>query len=493
MVINYHNGTSDVRSSTSPQAQTMIIHIRPRRSPHEYNRSQPQRLNLGSRVLDSNKLHSRYRSEGYNDNDSDGVESVASTLSNLSIEEHTRDVIVHPAVLQNLSSHLHDLARKLLEKRSTRYFPVGLRINDAQELSDLFHKVLWKKELQNENARSLRDFLRKCIIKFVQAYGVPPAAVCLKGIVVNPESEGGGSFGDVYKGTYQGKLVAVKCHRYYQSMPDSIKQEYHGQLCLEAMLLMHLDHSNVLPFLGIDWFNNWDKKIGLVVPWRKNQSIRHFLDTPEGRNYVGIGIDYMTQIDTWLYQISCGLEYLHEEGVVHGDLRGANILVTDDFMVQLSDFGSAVLAEATSKGYCSARACAERWQAPELMHPELYGLGSERPTYASDIYAFGCVCIELYTQREPWFGCQRSEVWLALRPESQSRHPRPNFQNLPRDVEYSDELWRITKRCWTKSSHLRPTAQQLRIMVEELPSIQYPSDTDSSDRRSYVSDESYCK
>ena len=97
-----------------------------------------------------------------------------------------------------------------------------------------------------------------------------------------------------------------------------------------------------------------------------------------------------------LRQISLGLGYLHDEGIVHGDLHGRNILVDSGGCVRLTDFGLSLLAEGTPYNYGSVHGGgAIRWSAPELFEPEEFGLDNARPTPRSDVYAFACVCIEV--------------------------------------------------------------------------------------------------
>ena len=69
-----------------------------------------------------------------------------------------------------------------------------------------------------------------------------------------------------------------------------------------------------------------------------------------------------------------------------------NVLIDSDFGVRLADFGLAVFAEAKSaRG--SLRGGATPWLSPELLDP--YKDDEVRPSYASDIYSFGCVMVEV--------------------------------------------------------------------------------------------------
>ncbi|KAG9078151.1 hypothetical protein FRC06_008510, partial [Ceratobasidium sp. 370] len=68
-------------------------------------------------------------------------------------------------------------------------------------------------------------------------------------------------------------------------------------------------------------------------------------------------------------QIARGLEYLHDARVIHGDLKGANVLIADDGTVKITDFGNAVLRDASLRFTATTGAldCSVRWAAPEIL------------------------------------------------------------------------------------------------------------------------------
>lgn len=99
-----------------------------------------------------------------------------------------------------------------------------------------------------------------------------------------------------------------------------------------------------------------------------------------------------------LHQTAQGLAYLHGEGIIHGDLHADNLLIDETGAVRLTDFGLSLIAEGTAYNYGSHHGGgALRWIAPELFDPEEFGLDNTRPTAKSDIYAFGCICVEVST------------------------------------------------------------------------------------------------
>lgn len=86
-------------------------------------------------------------------------------------------------------------------------------------------------------------------------------------------------------------------------------------------------------------------------------------------------------------QLAEALAYLHEVGVVHGDVKGANVLVSPTLSVQLADFGlSKVAGCATNPSLAGVGSI--RWQAPEIMN-------EEPKTYKTDVYSFGLTIFEV--------------------------------------------------------------------------------------------------
>lgn len=114
-----------------------------------------------------------------------------------------------------------------------------------------------------------------------------------------------------------------------------------------------------------------------------------------------------------MHEAALGLAYLHERGIVHGNLRISNILVGSDGVAKLADFG---LASSQTAGVTKGNGFgAVRWQAPEQLH----GSGA---SLAADIYSFGLCIVQAVTGREPWE--QKGDLAIRLcksrwQPESQ--------------------------------------------------------------------------
>ncbi|OSX62033.1 hypothetical protein POSPLADRAFT_1074399 [Postia placenta MAD-698-R-SB12] len=154
--------------------------------------------------------------------------------------------------------------------------------------------------------------------------------------------------------------------------------------------------------------------------------------------------------------IASGLDYLHSVPMVHGDLKSANILVSDDGHALLADFGlAAVMRDLTTSQaitttqYNQGRGTT-RWMAPELLNPEAFG-GVTRHTTKRDIYALGMVMLEIFTGRIPF----HEITWDATVILKVMHGGRP-----PRSVGIPDHIWHLMSLCWRERGR-RPTAKMV--------------------------------
>ncbi|KAJ8079781.1 hypothetical protein PM082_016603 [Marasmius tenuissimus] len=169
-----------------------------------------------------------------------------------------------------------------------------------------------------------------------------------------------------------------------------------------------------------------------------------------------------------LHEIAAGVEYLHshEPTIVHADIRGANILVTDDLTCALADFGLAIAMEAkimpTSSG--SGMKGSIRWLPSEVIFADRNA--REKPS--RDGYAFGCTMLELITLQPP-FTIQMTDPGVILAVISGCRPPRPEGSQC------SDELWDLVQQCWAHDPRMRPSAGKILRMLEHMSTCVPPS------------------
>ncbi|KAJ7189888.1 hypothetical protein GGX14DRAFT_484250 [Mycena pura] len=197
----------------------------------------------------------------------------------------------------------------------------------------------------------------------------------------------GGAFGDVYRGMHGEQAVAVKRVRMFLDQGTPAKQW--KKICREALVWQNLQHDFILPFLGVD-MDTFSPAISLVSPWMKHGTILKYLQM-KGRE----GVPH------FIREIAEGVAYLHVSRIVHGDLRGANILVSDDHHALIGDFGLASVISDSDEDLppggltTSTHAGNVRWWPPELCLPSQFGFDRFMRTPAADAWAFGCVCYEV--------------------------------------------------------------------------------------------------
>ncbi|MES1918763.1 hypothetical protein MHBO_000673 [Bonamia ostreae] len=145
----------------------------------------------------------------------------------------------------------------------------------------------------------------------------------------------------------------------------------------------------------------------------------------------------------YIFKVLNGLNYLHKEGVIHRDIKAANILSTKDGNMKLADFGVATKLGKESKS--NHLVGSPYWMAPEAVEI------SENMTSACDIWSLGCTTIELLTGKPPYF--ELSQMQAIFRIVEDECPPLPK--------KMSQDLEDFLKCCFHKIPKKRATALQL--------------------------------
>lgn len=98
----------------------------------------------------------------------------------------------------------------------------------------------------------------------------------------------------------------------------------------------------------------------------------------------------------WKYldEAALGLEYLHERGIFHGNLRCSNMLIGSDGMAKLFNLGLSGSIKRPGRASSGVVVGSMRWQPPEV-------LGGKMPSFASDVYSLGMCIVEAATGKIP--------------------------------------------------------------------------------------------
>jgi eukaryotic-like serine/threonine-protein kinase len=201
---------------------------------------------------------------------------------------------------------------------------------------------------------------------------------------------GQGTMGAVYdaEDLVFNRRVALKRLRYAPEASEHVIAQTRAQFEREAKILATLRHP-CLPRVT-DYFSFSDQEF-LVMDYIEGQSLDEIMTLHPG------GLDEATVLD-WADQLLSALEYIHQHGLVHRDVKPANIRVTPDGHVFLVDFGLVkVFDPASPKTATAVRGLG----TPQYAPPEQYDaeLGHTEPR--SDIYALGATLYHLLTGEPP--------------------------------------------------------------------------------------------
>ncbi|GAA5871828.1 hypothetical protein JCM3774_000312 [Rhodotorula dairenensis] len=263
----------------------------------------------------------------------------------------------------------------------------------------------------------------------VRELGKPPVTYQLG------ECIGRGQFGSVYRALNlnTGQVVAVK----RIALEGRTKGEI-NELSNEVMLLQKLSHPAVVKYEGVVRTEHY---LNIVLEYVENgslqQTLRQFGQLPEGL------------VAAYVAKILEGLSYLHTQGVVHCDLKAANVLSTKNGNVKLSDFGVSLNIHAikTTRGLATAAnnvTGTPNWMAPEV-------ISMEGATPASDIWSLAATVCELISGHPPYHDLVAMSAMFRI--------VEDEMPPLPESA--SRGLQAFLRRCFDKDPKRRPTAQAL--------------------------------
>jgi len=301
------------------------------------------------------------------------------------------------------------------------------------------------------------DLQKRCIRalrKTCGIYGVLPTSHTVRFKFTKPGQRpfASGGFSDVWRVSDErnrDRMFAVKSLRVYEVDPvEKINKKY----CKEVIVCKRVKHPNVLSIEGVapKLF-----EFCMVSQWMVNGNLLSYVEKYVGANRLEL-----------LVGVTRGLSYLHENEVVHGDLKSPNILMDAKGIPRLSDFGlcsvtrniESVNASTPHQG-CTIRYCA----------PELLDVGNavkdvkRKPTNKSDVYSLSMVIVELATGKMPFPDYTDHNVTIMIskgkRPSKPSRFEAPGI---------SSGVWKVAKKCWHEKPKERLESREILQHLENL-------------------------
>ncbi|KAJ7467630.1 kinase-like domain-containing protein [Mycena latifolia] len=334
----------------------------------------------------------------------------------------------------------------LIRYTTDRGLPYKGVVQDYKEFSLGAHRLLnW-----------LADYLR-----------LVPEEIAVHGVVLlseHPIKHGG--FSNIYHGKYKDPEgedveVALKVLKIFEDQSDERRLLLHYKFTKETLVWHYLRHKNIVPFIGVDSTTFPSPARAMVSPWMPLGSVLKYMTEFSPASMYAIEL---------LYDIIQGLKYLHSVNVVHGDLCGRNILMDQNGRARLTEFGLAAFVDLDATIKTSTRSSSARWLAPELLLSPP-GVSFKRTT-ESDIWAFGCVCCEIWSEGDAPFTHISSDmgvVW-AFSDRADTNTARP-YLSRPCDKAGAlmpDVLWDLVQWCCKHKPAERPTVQVLADMLSEM-------------------------
>ncbi|KAF8601055.1 kinase-like protein [Ceratobasidium sp. AG-I] len=264
-------------------------------------------------------------------------------------------------------------------------------------------------------------------------------------ITSQPVAHGG--LADIYRVTLvDGSQVAVKRLR---QRPESGNKAL-KRTARELNTWAKLNHPNILKLLGLAELH---EMLSMVSPWM------------ECGNVVS-AVKNRPTLDRFLLcaQLTDVVAYLHGAGVIHGDLKGENVLLDGGGNIKLTDFGLSIMHEqAMQFSETDPGGGTMRWMAPELLD-ETTGRCQE-----ADVYAMGMTMMEIITGRIPFSEIKRGPGVIKAVTRDRRIPEVPELRTEPQSRRAALML-SVLLRCWAYKPRKRVTAEEAKTLMEQLSS-----------------------
>ena len=251
-----------------------------------------------------------------------------------------------------------------------------------------------------------------------------------------------------------GKICAAKVvHRLLvqnvgKKQFECTKQKFLKELEIYSKLV----HPNIVQFLGIYYPGPDD-----VLPWLVMERLATNLTSFLGDfNQEQVTLHGKISL---LHDVTLGIQYLHDKGIIHRDLSSNNILLTNNLQAKIADYGVAKSVDPTI--------IRTHTQAPGttiFMPPEALAL---KPRYGTgvDVFSFGCILIHTVTHQLPIpiDQVQTDPVSLEMKALSEVERRESHLKSMQ-----SFPLFALTKKCLSNDSRSRPSVNKILEEVAQL-------------------------
>jgi serine/threonine protein kinase len=257
---------------------------------------------------------------------------------------------------------------------------------------------------------------------------------------------GKGAYGSVFKAIFketQYPVAAKKIQFEKQQAADDVRKEID--------ILKTCNHPNIVNYYGCMVSNiKIEDKSGFLLPEENENSLWILMD------YCAAGSikDFIQKTKNPLNEIQAayvlsqslqGLQYLHSLKIIHRDLKCANILLTEDGVAKIADFGISTKLDGATSAKAKTLIGTPYWMAPEVM--------SESYNHKADIWSLGITAIEMVEGEPPNYDLKPFQIMIKL-----PNDPPPTLKS---PQNFSENFNDFISQCLQKIPEKRPSAQTL--------------------------------
>ncbi|KAJ0036194.1 hypothetical protein NQD34_004871 [Periophthalmus magnuspinnatus] len=249
---------------------------------------------------------------------------------------------------------------------------------------------------------------------------------------------GEGHFGQVWEAlwtTHNNKKVAIKTLKQEDTKQDEFVKE--------VTALKNLHHPKLIQLLAMC---SRGEPVYIVTELMSKGSLKSYLDSPEGQVLTSAHLIYMGS------QVAEGMAYLEDRSIVHRDLATRNILVGEDLVCKVADFGLARIIKDSVYTASRSTKIPVRWTAPEAaLH--------QRFSVKSDVWSFGVLLYEMMSRgKTPYEGKSNKEVLDML----------SSGYRLSCPTRCPPNIYRIMLDCWAFEPSKRPSFHALHSQLDSI-------------------------
>ena len=284
-------------------------------------------------------------------------------------------------------NHIHSRDNLLFDRNHSSNFTNNFRENEKEIKEELELEKLKSKRLQSEldKLKAKKDIINsKQILQYVHKISYESLGLGKK--------IGQGGFSEIFESQWMGIPVAVKVI-FDPNINEALLEEFNNEI--EKLFILR--HPYIIQLYGIT-DSDKNQKLAVITELAPKGSLFDYLHK-NSKTKNNLSLEFKNKITKQLVHT---MAYIHSRGYVHRDLKTQNILLDKNLDMKLCDFGLTKLKSELNSG------SGQFAGTPCYMAPELF----DRKFYDDkvDVFAFGTVVWEIYTQKIPYFNCEALEI-----------------------------------------------------------------------------------